>query len=234
VLLACGFKIVRLPLGVYDSFAAAGVDVRCVAPRAVIDFFARFQNGSCHCGLPVLPADVATTPFGSNVAGLKVVHDYCSQVRTIHPFQRFIAQTIHTHTHPFNGPLSGTIRVSRYRKGKTNRDLTEARDSEWQWHHLGRVQVCTSLQTDNHASTPSLSFLQAGCPSCRTTDSVKALKANDRCCLNFGKLENLSPPWRREDMPIRRIYVRPLTGPQSAHLWWSAVAKLQAANVPIA
>jgi len=23
--------------------------------------------------------------------------------------------------------------------------------SEWQWHQLGRVQVCTSLQTDNHA-----------------------------------------------------------------------------------
>ena len=32
----------------------------------------------------------------------------------------------------------------------------------------------------------------------------------------------------------RRIYVRPRTGPQSAHLWWSAVAKLQAASVPIA
>ena len=26
------------------------------------------------------------------------------------------------------------------------------------------MQVCTSLQTDNHASTPPLSFLQAGCP----------------------------------------------------------------------
>ena len=35
----------------------------------------------------------------------------------------------------------------------------------------------TSLQTDNHASTPPLSFLQAGCPSCRPTNSVKALKA---------------------------------------------------------
>jgi len=35
----------------------------------------------------------------------------------------------------------------------------------------------TSLQTDNHASTPPLSFLQAGCPSCRQTNSVKALKA---------------------------------------------------------
>ena len=32
----------------------------------------------------------------------------------------------------------------------------------------------------------------------------------------------------------RRIYVRPRTGPLSAHLWWPAVAKLQAASVPIA
>jgi len=39
-----------------------------------------------------------------------------------------------THTHPFNGPLSGTTRVSRYQKGKTNLDFIEARDSEWQWH----------------------------------------------------------------------------------------------------
>ena len=54
----------------------------------------------------------------------------------------------HTHTHQFNGPLSGTTRVSRYQKGKTNLDFTEARDSEWQWHPMGHMQVCTSLQTD--------------------------------------------------------------------------------------
>ena len=81
-----------------------------------------------------------------------------------------------TYTHPFNGPLSGTTQVSQYQRGKTNLDFTEARDSEWQWHQLGHMQVCTSLQTDNHASTPPLSFLQAGCPSCRPTNSVKALK----------------------------------------------------------
>jgi len=45
--------------------------------------------------------------------------------------------------------------VSRYQKGKTNLDVTEARDSEWQWHQLG-LQVCTSLQTDNYASNPPL------------------------------------------------------------------------------
>ena len=73
--------------------------------------------------------------------------------------------------------FSGTTQVSRYQKGKTNLDFNEARDSEWQWHQLGYMQVCTLLQTDNHASTPLLNFLQAGCPSCNPTDSVKALKA---------------------------------------------------------
>ena len=83
----------------------------------------------------------------------------------------------HTHTLQFNGPFSGTTQLSRYQKGKTNLDFTEARDSEWHWHQLGHMQVCTSLQTDNHASTPPLSFLQAGCPFCRPINSVKALKA---------------------------------------------------------
>jgi len=85
----------------------------------------------------------------------------------------------HTHAHPFNGPLSGATQVSRYQKGKTNLDFTEARDSEWQRHPLGHMQVCTSLQSDNQASTTPLSFLQAGCPSCRPTNSVKALKAQE-------------------------------------------------------
>jgi len=64
--------------------------------------------------------------------------------------------------------------VSQYQKGKTNLDFTEARDSEWQWHQLGHVRVCISLQTDNPTTQV---FLQAGCPSCHPTNSVKALKA---------------------------------------------------------
>ena len=73
-------------------------------------------------------------------------------------------QETHTHTHPFNGPLSGTTQVSRYQKGNTNLDFSEARDSEWQWHQLGHMQVSTSLQTDNHASTPPLSFFTGQMP----------------------------------------------------------------------
>jgi len=38
--------------------------------------------------------------------------------------------------------FSGTTQVSQYQKGKTNLDFTEARDSEWQWHQLGHMQVC--------------------------------------------------------------------------------------------
>ena len=87
----------------------------------------------------------------------------------------------HTHTHPFNGPVSGTTQVSRYQKGNTNLDFCEARDSEWQWHQLGRMQVCTSLQTDNHASTPLLSFFTGRMPFLppnqqrQSTEGIKAL-----------------------------------------------------------
>ena len=56
------------------------------------------------------------------------------------------------------------------------------------------MQVCTSLQTDNHASTPPLSFLQGRCPSCHPTNSVKALKAEHsiQCQINA----NRGPWWQ--------------------------------------
>ena len=75
--------------------------------------------------------------------------------------------------HPFNGPFPGLPGSAGTRKVKPIW-MTEARDNEWQWHQLGHMQVCTSLQTDNHASTPPL---KDGCPSCRPTNSVIALKA---------------------------------------------------------
>jgi len=54
--------------------------------------------------------------------------------------------------------------VSRYKKGKTNVDFTEVRDSEWQWHQLGHIQVGTLLQTDNHATTSLLKFFTGRMP----------------------------------------------------------------------
>jgi len=43
--------------------------------------------------------------------------------------------------------------VSKYQKSETNLDFTETRDSEWQWHQLGRMQVYTSPQTCQHPTT---------------------------------------------------------------------------------
>jgi len=79
-----------------------------------------------------------------------------------------------THTHLFNGLLSKTTQVSRYQKVKTNLDFTEATGSEQQWHQLGHIQVCTSLQTTMPAPHHSV-FLQVGCHSCYPTNSIKAL-----------------------------------------------------------
>ena len=97
---------------------------------------------------------------------------------------------IPTHTHPFNGPLSGTTRVRRYHKGKTNLDFTEARDSEWQWHQLGHMQVCTSFQTDNHASTSPLSFLHAGCSSClpAAQPTVQSTEAKKKLFVKYSEI----------------------------------------------
>jgi len=56
--------------------------------------------------------------------------------------------------------------VSRYQKGKINLDFTEPRDSEWQWHQLGHMQVCTLLQTENHPTTqhPTTQFFTGRMP----------------------------------------------------------------------
>ena len=88
-------------------------------------------------------------PFSLEIA------DYVPSTNMARPTTYFCCHfRTHTHTHPFNGPLSGTTRVSRYQKGKSNLDFTEARDSEWQLHQLGHIEVSTLLQTDNHTSTP--------------------------------------------------------------------------------
>ena len=94
----------------------------------------------------------------------------------------------HTHTHSHFMALlnlSRTTWVSQHLKGKTRKGkqsgFTGARNSQWQWHQLGHMQICTLTQTHNHASIPPVSF--AGCPSCHSTNSIKALKAlKNKCC----------------------------------------------------
>jgi len=68
--------------------------------------------------------------------------------------------------------------VSRYQKGKTDLDFTEARDCDWQWNPLGHMQVCTSHQTDNHASTSLLSFFTGRMPFLPPNQQCQSIEGN--------------------------------------------------------
>jgi len=46
------------------------------------------------------------------------------------------------------------------------------------------MQVCTSLQTDDHTITPPLSFLQAGCSYCHPINSTKSTEGSH--CSHFA------------------------------------------------
>ena len=94
----------------------------------------------------------------------------------------------HTQTHSFNGPFSVTTWV----------DFTEARDSEWQWHQLGHMQVCISLQTDNDASTSPVSFLQAGCPSCHPYQQRQSTEGKNTLNSNSSTRKLLSAALQKE------------------------------------
>ena len=95
---------------------------------------------------------------------------------------------------------SGTTRVSRYQKGKTNLDFTEASDSGISW------AICKSAPRSRQITTPAPHhsvFLQAGCPSCHPTNSIKALKA----CVTQQIKENNQAP--RTILHLLLIRVKP-------------------------
>ena len=103
----------------------------------------------CHPKTPSSPASFKSTlvlPFWYWITQAVLEKRPLNGCSSISSYTRVIKQN---NTHPFNGPFSGTTQVSRYQKGKTNLDFTEARDSEWQWHQLDHMQtICISLQTD--------------------------------------------------------------------------------------
>jgi len=56
-------------------------------------------------------------------------------------------------------------------------------------HQLDHVQtICTSLQTDNHTSTPSLNFYRPDALPDHATNIVEALKTNFKpsACFAYG------------------------------------------------
>ena len=94
------------------------------------------------------------------------------------------AQLTHTHRHTtvllLFWNMSGTTRVSRYQKGKTRKVKTNLDLLEQEI--VSGSGICWAMckfapHPRQPLQHPTAQFLQAGCPSCRPTNSVKALKA---------------------------------------------------------
>ena len=141
----------------------------------------------CDCGLPVekstLPrgwsihlsqdpqtlGEVRPTPVSSYYQALhnanKSGFSFMRQLITRH-----CSHLCAAHTHPLINPLSGTRNVKPIWILLKQETVSGSRIS-WAYASLHLAPD----GTDNHINTPPLNFLQAGCPSCRPTNSVKAL-----------------------------------------------------------
>jgi len=80
-------------------------------------------------------------------------------------------------------------------------DFTAARDSEWQWHQLGHIQVCTSLQTDNHASTPPvftgrMPFLPPNQQRQNTEGKTLSNTLSNHCTANLPRNLPVEKSWK--------------------------------------
>ena len=110
--------------------------------------------------------------------------EFSTVLSTLSPYLAYIHT--YTHTHPFIGLFSGTTQVSRYQKGRTNLDFIEARDSEWQWHQLGHIQVCIQITTP--APHHSVFYRSDALPAAQPT---------------------VSKHWRQHTYIHTRIYIAP-------------------------
>jgi len=77
-----------------------------------------------------LQTDNCTTPHHSIITGQSYINAQMTPCQLCQGTES-IDMYVRTHTHTFNGPFSGTTRVSWYQKGKTNLDFTEACFRQW-------------------------------------------------------------------------------------------------------
>ena len=135
------------------------------------------------------PHALITKQNNNSIHNKAVIHcRLCS--RCCHLESYFTHARMHTHTHTHT-------RLTALFPGKPIWILLKQETVSGSG--ICHMQVCTLLQTDNHASTPPLSFLQARCPSCRQTNSVKALAAMR------GKLLYSHEKYSRESIGLQLV-----------------------------
>ena len=75
-LVETGFNLVAFSLAVFDSFREAEVDICCVSPSGVMDFYRSFSEADPLCNVGAIPCHVENTPF-KNQEGVIRVLEYC-------------------------------------------------------------------------------------------------------------------------------------------------------------
>jgi len=71
--------------------------------------------------------------FGQSISKITSVPIFMLLYKFAHSLMRIPLTAL---TNPFNGPLSRTTQNELVSEGQNQSEFTEARDSEWQWHHL--------------------------------------------------------------------------------------------------
>ena len=114
----------------------------------------------------------------SHQSGLLSPHHSVNKKKTFSQYCK--SERLCTRTHPFNGPFPGLPGSAGTRKVKPiwillKQETVSGSGISW--------AICKSASRSRQITMPvpnHSSFLQAGCPSCRPTNSVKALKAKVR------------------------------------------------------
>ena len=88
-----------------------------------------------------------------------IFHDFPGPKPYSRTFQAWKLPQYYYYYNHFTAPLDvWDSQVSRYQKSKIRKvnqsGFNGARNSEWQWHQLGHMQICTLTQTHKQASIP--------------------------------------------------------------------------------
>jgi len=130
--------------------------------------------------------DVKSTGLYQSIGHKKLIETASQRLHHCRPLVNKAENTDHRQvlackvwycTHPFNGPLSRNTQVSGTRKVKPiwillKQEIVTGSGISW--------AICKSAPRSRQITMPAPHysvFLQAGCPSCHPTNSVKALKA---------------------------------------------------------
>ena len=147
---------------------------------ALFGDFPEFFCARAHCGFTLIfqVSSKSVQVWGTNN---QKTRPWLAKVKTrlLWAYNQYKVSTANTHTRTFNSPFSGTTQVSWYQKSKNQSGFYW---SKRQWLAVASAGQYKSLhlapdrQPHQH---PTTLFLQARCPSCRPTNSIKALKATE-------------------------------------------------------